>query len=131
MSFDKHTLIYRSGDVFLSKESRAFLKQYWIGNDRSLFYITNWTLVHALSGVVIGIAGASYLMGFFLHALWELWQIFIGMTPLTLRGAIDTVVDTAAFMAGMWVARKGDPRVPPAGQTTTKIKHAPTPPYVR
>jgi hypothetical protein len=105
------TWLYRSGDVFLPASVRAVLERYHIGNDRSLFYITNWSLVHFLSGIVTGYilynsfpTWSYYTTGFILHGLWELWQIYIGMTKWkTLRGQIDIGVDTAMFMMGMFL----------------------------
>jgi hypothetical protein len=137
MSFHKDSIVYRSGNLFLEKNSRIFLKQYWVGDDHSVFYITNWTFVHMLSGVVAVIAleqagvRSLYLTCLILHTLWELWQLFIGMTPLSVRGMVDIIVDTIAFMVGVWLARKGDPRPPPVAQTRTKSKHAPPTPHVR
>ena len=108
---DTESWIYKSGDLFLPKEVRTFLKQYWIGNDTSLFYITNWTFVHMLSGVLTAYTLSIWFpkvplfwTGLLLHTLWELWQMAIGMTPIrTLRGQVDTVVDTLAFLIGMYL----------------------------
>ena len=103
------TWLYRSGDVFLPASVRAVLETYHIGNDKSLFYISNWSLVHFVSGIVTGYILTTYFRGwpyyttgFVVHTLWELWQIFIGMTKWkTTRGQIDIVVDTVMFMLGM------------------------------
>ena len=103
------TWLYRSGDVFLPASVRAVLERYHIGNAKSLFYITNWSLVHLVSGIITGYilttyfpSWSYYTTGFIVHGLWELWQIFIGMTKWkTTRGLIDIVVDTVMFMIGM------------------------------
>lgn len=108
---DKESWIYHSGDIFLPTEVRTILKYYWLGNDRSIFYITNWTLVHMFSGVLTGYSLSIWFpkvslfwTGLFIHTLWELWQMAIGMTPIrTLRGQVDTVVDTIAFLIGVYV----------------------------
>lgn len=104
-------LMYRSGDLFLPLTVSRFLGRYWVGNDQTVFYVTNWTLVHLISGMIIGILMKRqcshsrqkyYLTGLVIHTLWECWQIFIGMTPiLTSRGLVDTMVDTLSFMMGM------------------------------
>jgi hypothetical protein len=94
-------ILYRSGDVFLPKSVRDVLERYYIGNDTSLFYFTNWSLVHFFSGMGVAYFTESYLNGFLLHTIWEFWQIIIRNTPLTLRGLIDIVVDTVMFMMGM------------------------------
>lgn len=111
---DRSDWIYRSGDVFLPPSVRSFLKEYWIGDDTSLFYITNWTFVHMISGIITGYILLNYfskkdyyITGFILHTVWEFWQILIGMTKIrTLRGQIDTIVDTISFMFGMILLKK-------------------------
>ena len=94
-------ILYRSGDVFLPKSVRDILGRYYVGSDTSLVYFTNWSLIHFVSGVVVAYYTRSYLKGFIIHTLWELWQIFIRNTPLTYRGFIDIGVDTGMFMLGM------------------------------
>ena len=108
--------LFNAGDVFLPKQVRQWLQTFIIGSPRSLVYITYWSIVHFLSGVASGaILGASgvrggigsytyYSMLFVIHWLWESLQVISGMTPLTLRGGIDVVVDTLMFMGGGWVA---------------------------
>lgn len=104
-------ILYRSGDVFLPKSVRTVLEQYYIGNDKSVFYITNWSFVHLLSGIITGYVLIQvypdlpyYTTGFIIHTLWEFWQIFIGMTKWkTARGQMDIVVDTVMFMIGMFL----------------------------
>ena len=106
-----HGMLYRSGDVFLPKPVRDVLQHYWIGSEKSTFYITNWSIVHFLSGIATAYLLAQsktreniYLVAFLIHTLWELWQIYIGMTPIrTLRGQVDITVDTVLFMIGTWV----------------------------
>jgi hypothetical protein len=113
---DKDSLLYRSGDVFLPKQVRTFLETYHVGNATSLLYITNWTFVHFLSGVITGWILVNYFpkwdyywIGFWWHTLWEVWQIMIGMTPVwTARGFLDIWMDTAFFMAGMWGFRNSN-----------------------
>lgn len=110
---NENSLLYRSGDVFLPKPVRQFLEHYYIGNGKSVFYITNWSFVHLLSGVVTGYILLQfypdlpyYTTGFVVHTLWEFWQIFIGMTKWkTTRGQIDIFVDTVMFMIGMILMR--------------------------
>lgn len=103
-------ILFRSGDVFLPANVRKFLEQYYIGNDTSLFYFTNWSIVHFLSGVALGYILITYYpnvdyywTGFYLHTLWEVWQLFVRNTPRTWRGFIDIGVDTTMTMIGMLV----------------------------
>lgn len=102
-------VLFRSGDLFLPKPVRAVLEYYYIGNDKSVFYITNWTLIHFLTGLWMAsfLYGNPqiYLIAFLIHTIWELWQIYGGNTPIgTLRGVVDVFVDTGAFMLGVWVS---------------------------
>jgi hypothetical protein len=109
MEVNKNSLLYRSGDVFLSPKVRKFLETYHIGDSKSLVYVTNWSFVHFLSGIFLGWILVSYfsdwnyyLSGFWIHTVWELWQIVIGMTKIhTYRGLIDVGVDTLFFMFGL------------------------------
>ncbi len=102
-------VLFLSGDLFLPKSVRAFLEQYWIGNERSVVYITNWSLVHLVSGFLTGYILATYWptyayywTGFLIHSVWELWQILVKNTPYwTLRGRVDVVTDTVLFIGGM------------------------------
>jgi hypothetical protein len=107
-------ILFRSGDLFLPKSVREFLEQYYVGSDTSLVYITNWTLVHLLSGVIL----ALYLFPsmpkqpalwriFWIHSAWELWQILGQNTAIyTWRGILDVAMDTFATMAGAWLTIK-------------------------
>ena len=97
-------LLFLSGDLFLPKSVRSFLEIYHLGNDRSLVYINNWSLLHGLSGVLVAwILNTSnpYWVGFLIHSVWELWQLLVRNTPWSLRGVIDIGVDTGFFMLGM------------------------------
>lgn len=101
--------LYLSGDLFLPKSVREFLERYWIGNDKTLIYVTNWSLMHFLSGIVVGYVLLTYWpdypyywTGFGIHSAWELWQVLVKNTHYwILRGFIDIWMDTGLFMAGM------------------------------
>lgn len=118
-----HEILYSSGDVFLPKLVKDFLAKDLVGNHRRTFYISNWSLIHLLSGMLVGyiiiyfnfsktgILGVEeyYLKMFAIHTIWEMWQIFIGMSrPLSLVGQsniVDTIIDTILFMIGAWLVR--------------------------
>ena len=100
-------LLFLSGDLFLPKRVRSFLEIYHVGNDRTLLYITNWSLMHAVSGVLTAwVLGAYYpgydtlWTGFLLHTMWEIWQLAVRNTPWTLRGFLDVGMDTLLFLGG-------------------------------
>jgi hypothetical protein len=106
--------LFLSGDLFLPKPVRMFLERYWIGNDNTFIYVTNWSIVHILSGILTGYllltyapSSSYYRTGFWVHSAWELWQILVRNTPYwTLRGLVDVGMDTLLFMLGMlFVAR--------------------------
>jgi hypothetical protein len=104
---DKESLLYRSGDAFLPDAARKILRRYWIGDDYSLFYVNNWSLVHFVSGILTATLMPTnwnpFVVGVVIHTLWEAWQISIGMTRLNLRGVVDIGMDTVWFMTGMWL----------------------------
>lgn len=102
-------VLFRSGDAFLPKPVRSFLEIYLAGNDRSLLYVNIWSLVHLLSGVLTGWILTTrypdydyYWTGFWVHTLWETWQVLVRNTPYwRWRGRLDVVTDTLFFMGGM------------------------------
>lgn len=101
--------LFRSGDVFLPQPARTFLERYHLGNNQSLLYVNNWSLVHMISGMIVGWIlwvyypeKDYYWTGFWIHNVWEAWQILVKNTPYwTWRGRLDIVTDIAFFMAGM------------------------------
>jgi hypothetical protein len=115
MAIDWEKAIYNSGDVFLPKPIKQILdKSIYMTSDYS-FYINGWTIIHFLSGIIIG---AIYIyLGkplnfymykmFVIHTIWELWQMLIGMSkPWKLTGdsnLIDTFVDTFVFLLGSYL----------------------------
>ncbi len=102
-----------SGDLFLPPRIQAFLQTHLIGTPTSAFYITYWSILHVLSGICLAILMKRYLrvslsmafiIAFVIHTLWEAWQVLITRTPNTIRGKVDTVVDTVLFMTGfVWI----------------------------
>jgi hypothetical protein len=92
---------YASGDLFLPKPIRDTLKTYIIGDDTSLFYISLWSFMHALSGFLFAFVSDSLQGYIVIHSIWEIWQLYIGMTPAhTLRGFIDVITDTVMGILG-------------------------------
>lgn len=99
---------YTSGDLFLPVKIRIILETYIIGNDTSLFYITIWSFIHLFSGVLFSLISNSLQGYIVVHTIWEIWQIYIKMTPIdTLRGVIDVVTDTCMGIIG-FVAFKNE-----------------------
>lgn len=114
-------ILYYSGDLFLPTPIMKFLRLHLIGDNNSVFYISNWSIIHFLSGFLFGYFIKKYLTDkiqhktiwnvnnyyiklFSIHSSWELWQIFIeNSNPFTLKGhgnLLDIFTDTALFMMG-------------------------------
>jgi hypothetical protein len=101
-------LLCRTGDLLLPMSVRKVLERYWIGDDTSLVYVTNWTFVHFFSGILLVrlFPTLSAWGAFWIHTAAELWQILIRNTPWqTARGRMDVFVDTLVFMSGVWIAK--------------------------
>ncbi len=111
---DKDSLLFRSGDLFFGPEMRKFLETFLIGSYDSPIYITYWSILHFISGIITAYILHTYVpnikhpysVGFALHTLWELWQVYIGMSrPWNWKGHngfIDFIMDSALFLAGMY-----------------------------
>ena len=121
MKIDWHKVIFNSGDVFLPEPNKNFLSIfiYKYPNTKNesnlIFYIQWWSIVHFISGIVVGFLYLYYgyqIQNYFLymliiHTLWEIWQVIIGMSkPYNLigrNGLIDTITDTTLFMIGAYL----------------------------
>jgi hypothetical protein len=102
-----NSLLYQSGDLFFNREIRAFLETPLVGSYQEPFYLTYWSVLHFVSGILFALISKSYLAGCMVHSTWELWQVYIGMNkPWNLtghNGIVDIVTDTLLFLAGMMV----------------------------
>ncbi len=105
---------YRSGDLFATKPIRRFLETFLYGSYNDTVYVTYWSIMHMISGIVFAkivtlwkFTNQPYLVGFLVHTVWELWQVWIGMSkPTSFVGhnnIVDTILDTGFFMAGIWI----------------------------
>ena len=126
---EKDGLFFRSGDLFLNKRMRKFLETFLYGSYESNIYITYWSVLHFISGILVALILRTYMphiqhpysVGFAGHTLWEGWQVYIGMSLVQFRtsqaphngasrpwnwkghnGFTDLVMDSALFMAGMY-----------------------------
>lgn len=93
---------YRTGDLYLPRKMVNFLNTYIAGSDKSRIYLNYWSIMHFLSGVLVYAAiSQNWIYALIIHTLWEMWQMAIGMTKYrTIRGLVDILMDTAAFLAG-------------------------------
>jgi hypothetical protein len=113
-----HNIIYNSGDVFLPEEIKYILGIDLIGTSKNTFYVSGWSIVHFINGIIFGYL-YLYFNGdiqlytfklFIIHTIWEFWQMLIGMSkPYKLTGRsnlIDTIMDTLFFMLGTYIVHK-------------------------
>jgi hypothetical protein len=111
-------IIYSSGDVFLPESIKQVLTKDIIGDSKKTFYVSGWSIVHFINGMIFGYLYIYYSYNpkkyyfnmFILHTLWELWQILIGMSkPYSIVGSsniVDTILDTVFFMTGTYIVHK-------------------------
>jgi hypothetical protein len=96
--------LFHAGDLFLPRTVRDFLYTYIIGSNRTMFYISYWSVLHFISGIIVGLIldkpYNTYTVAFIIHWMWEMLQVVSGMTPATGRGFVDFVTDTCMFMGG-------------------------------
>jgi hypothetical protein len=110
-------IIYNSGDAFLPETVKNILGTDLIGTSKKTFYVSGWSIVHLINGIIIGYI-YLYFKGdprfytfklFLIHTIWEIWQMLIGMSnPYNLTGRsnlIDTIMDTIFFMVGAYIGR--------------------------
>ena len=113
-----HTIIYNSGDAFLPEKVKKNLRKELIGSTKNTFYVTRWSIIHLINGIIVGFIYLYFKWDiklyffklFILHTIWELWQVLIGMSyPFKLSGhnnLIDIIMDTVFFMSGGYIIRK-------------------------
>ena len=108
----KQTILYKSGDLFFPSKIKNFLETFIYGSYDNTFYITYWSIMHYISGVICGLFIRDWKISLVLHAIWELWQIFIGMSkPHKIVGKnniVDIILDTIFFMAGFFTYRMAE-----------------------
>ena len=110
-----YKIIYNSGDIFLPEALKNILQKDIIGSSEKTFYISGWSIVHFINGIIFGYLylyfkydiRSYFLTMFILHTLWELWQSIIGMAkPYKITGRsniVDTIMDTILFMCGTYI----------------------------
>ena len=111
-------IIFSSGEILLPDSVKNSLTSNIIGSSKKTFYISGWSIIHIINGLIVG-----FLYLFFnydikryainmliIHTVWEAWQMLIGMSkPYKLTGSnnlIDTIIDTLLFMLGAYVILK-------------------------
>jgi hypothetical protein len=107
--------LYNSGDAFLPDPIKKILYFNIIGDSKKTFYISGWSIIHFISGIIFGFfylhfnfnISMYYIYLFILHSFWELWQTIIGMAhPFKIIGGgniVDIIIDTFLFMSGAFL----------------------------
>jgi len=110
-------LLYNSGDAFLPEKIKQLLSTDFIGSSKKTFYVSGWSIVHFMNGIIIGYLYLYFNWDrrlymfklFIIHTLWELWETILGMSkPYNLTGRgniIDMIMDTLFFMLGAYILR--------------------------
>ena len=110
-------IIYSSGDIFFPENIKRILSTDIIGTSIKTFYISGWSIVHFISGIIFGYLYLyfNYDIRFYtlkmltIHTMWELWQTLIGMAkPYKLSGKsnlVDSIMDTILFMMGAYIIK--------------------------
>jgi len=109
--------LYNSGDAFLPEKIKQLLSTDFIGSSTKTFYVSGWSIVHFMNGIIIGYLYLYFNWDrrlymfklFIIHTLWELWETILGMSkPYNLTGRgniIDMIMDTLFFMLGAYILR--------------------------
>jgi hypothetical protein len=110
-------IMYNSGEAFLPQTVKYILETNFFGSNKKTFYISGWSMVHLMNGMIIGFiylyfrynTRFYFLVMFIIHTLWEAWQIFIGLSKYyKLSGPnnlVDTIMDTLFFMIGTYIVK--------------------------
>jgi hypothetical protein len=113
-----HYILYNSADLFLPEKIKNILLKEIIGDIHKTFYITGWSIIHMINGIIAGFIYLYFkwdirLYTFkllIIHTIYEMFQMLIGMAkPCKLTGHnnfIDTIIDTILFMLGAYIIRK-------------------------
>ena len=66
-----------------------------------------FTIVHMLSGMIMGLVIEKWWHALIFHTMWELFQFAIGDNTFTQEDLLfDIPLDTLAFMTGWFLVRK-------------------------
>jgi hypothetical protein len=107
-NIDKNSLLYKVGDGFLGKSIRNFLDKQLLGEkNKTLIYINLWSIMHLFSGILVySFITTDIYQAIVIHTIFELWQIYIGMTNVDIYGITDSFVDTLFFILGFYIAKR-------------------------
>ena len=108
-------IIYTSGGILFPENIKRILSTDIIGTSKKTFYISGWSIVHVISGIIFGYLYLyfNYDIRFYtlkmlaFHTIWELWQVLTDVAkPYKLTGngnLVDSIMDTIFFMMGAYI----------------------------
>ena len=108
-------IIYTSGGILFPENIKRILSTDIIGTSKKTFYISGWSIVHVISGIIFGYLYLyfNYDIRFYtlkmlaFHTIWELWQVLTDVAkPYKLTGngnLVDSIMDTIFFMIGAYI----------------------------
>lgn len=98
----RDSIWWRLGDGFVPSPLKEWLYKSLIKTD--LIDINGWSLIHLMVGFIASYAfGMGFWTFFVLHAIWEFYQIVIGMSDiynLPITEWIDILFDTLFALVG-------------------------------
>lgn len=110
-------IIYSSGDIFFPENIKQILSTDIIGTSAKTFYISGWSIVHFINGIIFGYLYLyfNYDIRFYtlkmlaFHTIWELWQVLTDVAkPYKMTGSgnlVDSIMDTVMFMMGAYIIK--------------------------
>jgi hypothetical protein len=101
------TILWHIGDGLMPAPVRNTLYKSWYKTET--VDLNGWSFMHALSGFVFAtlFPNQTIWMWIFIHTVWEIYQILIGMTDLLgdpVSESVDIIFDTIFACLGFWIA---------------------------
>jgi len=110
--------IYTNGEILFPDSVVNTLRTDIIGSSKKTLYISGWSVVHFMNGIIVGYLYLFYnydikryaVIMLIIHTCFEFFQTMIGVAkPYKLTGRnnlIDSIVDTILFMLGAYITLK-------------------------
>ena len=110
---DKDSYAWRLGDAFIKDPLRTKLYKNWLHYEKNgaRVELNGWSLMHFFSGFAVALVfpQVTFLLWFFIHMAWELYQISIGMSDIQgdhVSESIDIAFDTIFAMVGFYAGKR-------------------------
>jgi len=104
----ENTIWWKIGDGLMPQPVRDTLYKSWYKTET--IDLNGWSFMHALSGAIFAylFPKQTVLMWIFIHTLWEIYQIIIGMTQIKenpKEESVDVFFDTLFSVIGFFVVK--------------------------